>query len=136
MNPTQVARIHELVRKAVAEGLSNLETQNRIASFASGQDERREAFDYLKLLRTQRGEDINIFSGESNLSESFRSAWVGAREKETEPAFTGQALRPTPAEVRAMRDALRTAGRPHGYGTLSKALHASKSTIRRRLGTL
>jgi hypothetical protein len=35
-----------------------------------------------------------------------------------------------------LRDELMAAGRPHGYGSLSKALHTSKSTIRRRLGTL
>jgi hypothetical protein len=49
---------------------------------------------------------------------------------------TGEALLPTDAEVKAKRAELKVAGGAYGYQTLAKALHASKSTIRRRLGKL
>jgi hypothetical protein len=72
VNPTRVELIHELVSTAVAEGLRNAEIRNRI-NMITQQEERGEAIDYLKLLRTRRGEDINLLTGESNLGDDFSS---------------------------------------------------------------
>ena len=42
----------------------------------------------------------------------------------------------TRGQIEAKRAELRDAGKPAGYDALARALHASPSTIRRRLGTL
>lgn len=55
MNPTRAELLHELVNTAIAEGRSNTEIRNRINSFTQP-EERREAVDYLKLMRTRRRE--------------------------------------------------------------------------------
>jgi hypothetical protein len=83
MNSTRAELIHELVNSAIAQGLRNSEIRNRINLFTQP-EERREAWDYLKLIRTRRGEDINIFTGETNLSDGFRSR-TAISVKPTEP---------------------------------------------------
>jgi hypothetical protein len=62
----------EVIRQLVGSGEGQLEIDNRIAMMAESQTERQELREFVQLLRTARGEDINIFSGKSRLSQGYR----------------------------------------------------------------
>ena len=143
MNAARVELIHQLVSRAVVEGLPNNEIRNLISSFAHGPDERREGLDYLALLRTRRGEDLNIFSGESNLSDSFRSRPQSANDNETPaPVQDSAAIERISGGYRA-HDIIRAAasvrerrGEPPTQTEVAAELGISDRTLRRRMKDL
>lgn len=140
MNPSRAELIHELVDTAITQGLRNSEIRNRINSFTQP-DERREAIDYLKLIRTRRGEDINVFTGESNLSDGFRSRTpIGVKPTEPQAERGPIPLADGPPEARGLsRERIWTAFDELEVGLdrrptrteIAGRLHTSESTLER-----
>ncbi len=139
MTPTRAELIHELVNAAVAEGMRNSDIRNRIISLTRP-EERREAIDYLKLIRTKRGEELNVFTGESNLSDGFRSRTPSINRPDPQSEVRPMPFANWPAEARGLaRERIWTAfdeleadldKRPTRT-VIAARLHTSESTLRR-----
>jgi hypothetical protein len=143
MNATRVELIHLLVSRAVAEGLPNNEIKNRISSFAQSPDERREGLDHLVLIRTRRGEDLNIFTGESNLTDSFRSPTRSANSTEIAERVQGSSPPPLTSRgftERQIRDAVAAVWHKSGFtprrADVRARLNTSESTLKRAMKDL
>lgn len=143
MNVARVELIHQLIDRAVAEGLSNQEIRNLIGAFARASDERDEGLDYLAMLRTRRGEDLNVFSGESNLTEFFRSPRYAPNDLETQPSVHASSAPKLTArgytvrEINEAASAVRTETRRRPTRTaVAGRLGTSESTLRRAMNEL
>jgi len=142
ITPVRLELIHVLVRRAVDEDLPNFEIKNRINHFTQGLEERREAVEYLTLLRTQRGDDLNLFTGISNVNDDFFRAGphVATPRVNQTPATTAEPRkRPgpkplSPEVVEAARQKLEGAGAWAGERSIAEALGRSRASVRYALG--
>jgi hypothetical protein len=142
ISPARLELIHLLVRAAVERNLPNRAIKNRINGFTRDLEEQREAVDYLTLLRTQRGDDLNLFTDTSNVRDDFvrpERLVAPSRALQEPPTTAAPGKRPGPKPlsrevVVASRQKLEVAGKPSGERSIAADLGSSRDAVRYALG--